>query len=160
MALLLSEGVLEPTGRIKERGELSPFWREMRNEEGLILEGGLTLTQEDVRKVQLAKAAVASAWRVLLSMEEVLEGELTLYMAGAFGSSLPLEDLVILGLVPSQVKGLVPLGNVSLLGAEVVALSRSCLKRVEKLVGDVEVMDLALWDGYQETYLESLHFPG
>ena len=160
VALLLREGVLEPTGRIKEREELSPFWREMRNEEGLILEGGLTLTQEDVRKVQLAKAAVASAWRVLLSMEEVLEGELTLYMAGTFGSSLPLEDLVILGLVPSQVKGLVPLGNVSLLGAEVVALSRSCLERVEELVGDVEVMDLAIWDGYQETYLESLHFPG
>ncbi len=159
VALLLREGVLEPSGRIREKGELAPFWRDKRGEAGLILDAGLILTQEDMRKVQLAKAAVASAWRVLLSLEEV-EGELALYVAGAFGSSLTLEDLVVLGMVPSQVRRFVPMGNASLLGAEVVALSHSCMERVEELVRGVEVVDLALWEGYQEVYLECLGFSG
>jgi uncharacterized 2Fe-2S/4Fe-4S cluster protein (DUF4445 family) len=160
MALLLREGVLDVTGRIREKGELSPFWREMRGPLGLVMEGGLTLTQEDVRKVQLAKGAVASAWRTLLSREKGEGGPGILYLAGAFGTALALEDLKILGLVPPGIERAIALGNASLVGAEAVALSEECLTRAEELVGEVEVVDLVSQEGYQDIYMASLSFGG
>ncbi len=158
MALLLREGVVDASGRMKEKGELSLFWKERRNEKGLLLDNGLTFTQEDVRKIQLAKGAVASAWRTLLTLEDEEEGPEILYLAGAFGSALDLEDLKILGLVPHNVVEACSLGNASLVGAEAVALSRECLERVESLVKMVEVVDLASQDGYQDIYMASLSF--
>ena len=158
-ALLLREGVVDSTGRIMDEGELSPFWRERRVEEGLVLEGGITFTQGDLRKIQLAKGAVTSAWRTLLREYGPVDGPSVVYLAGAFGSSLSLVDLVTLGLVPREVREAVHLGNTSLVGAEAVALSRDCLERAEELVSEVEVVDLAMVEGYQDIYMESLSFP-
>ena len=157
VALLLREGVLEATGRLKERDELPPFWREKRDSRGLVLENGLTLTQEDVRKIQLAKGAVASAWQTLMGGRRGEEPSI-LYLAGAFGSALALEDLKILGMVPPGIERVVSLGNASLVGAEAVALSGECMARVEELVRGVEVVDLASQEGYQEIYMASLTF--
>jgi len=156
LAFLLREGVVDATGKIREAQELSPFWRDMRTFQGLSLGQGIILTQEDIRKVQLAKGAVTSAWRTLLDLEGRRDEPEVLYLAGAFGSALALEDLRTLGLVPQGVREVVYLGNASLVGAEAVALSQMCLERVEGLAREVEVVDLASQKGYQDIYMESL----
>ncbi len=156
LALLLREEVVEPSGRIKGKDELSRFWRERRDERGLCLEG-LTLTQEDVRKIQLAKGAITSALRVLLPLAGI-KGKFPLYLAGAFGSSLSVDDLVGIGVVPRCVSAVVSLGDTSLMGAEAVALSTRCLHKVEELASKVKVVDLVNRDDYQDIYLGGLTF--
>ncbi len=158
VSLLLREGVIDPSGRMKEEGELSPFWRSRREGGGLFLGPGLSFTQEDVRKLQLAKGAVTSALKVLLPLAGLDKEAFSLYVAGAFGSSLEPHDLVTLGLIPRWVGEVVTLGNASLMGAEAVALSEGCLRRVGELVSRVKVVDLVNQDKYQEIYLESLSF--
>ena len=157
MALLLAEGVIDSTGRIKPADELPSFWRERRNKEGLLLDEGLTLTQEDVRKIQLAKGAVASTLSLLLSKGD--DKRFTLYLSGAFGSSLNPRDLSVLGIVPKHADNVVILGNTSLLGAEAVALSKDCLERAQKLARRVELLEPADDPMYQEIYMNSLSFP-
>jgi len=158
MALLLREGVIDYSGRIKERDKLPFFWRVRRDGEGLMLGPGLSFTQEDVRRFQLAKGAVTSALKILLPLAGLEKEDFPLYVAGAFGASLEPRDLVILGLIPQGVGEVVTLGNTSLMGAEAVALSEECLRRVKELVSLVEVVDLVNQENYQEVYLESLSF--
>jgi len=158
MALLLGEGVIDPSGRMEERGELPFFWRVRRDDEGLTLGPGLSFTQEDVRKLQLAKGAVTSALMVLLPLAGLEKEGFPLYLAGAFGTSLEPRDLVTLGLIPQGVGEVVRLGNASLVGAEAGALSEECLRRGGELVSRVEVVDLVNQDNYQEVYLDSLSF--
>jgi uncharacterized 2Fe-2S/4Fe-4S cluster protein (DUF4445 family) len=157
IALLLVEGVIDSTGRIKPPEELPHFWKRKRYEKGLLLDHRLTLTQEDVRKIQLAKGAVASILTLLLSKGN--DTPFSLYLAGAFGSSLNPKDLTTLGIVPENTKNVIILGNTSLLGAEAVALSKDCLERVETLARRVTLLEPVDDPMYQKIYMDSLTFP-
>ena len=111
IAALLELGVIDETGAMED-----DVYR---------LEAGVTLTQKDIRAVQLAKAAIAAGTASLLHAAECTEAEVkSVYIAGGFGSHLRMESAAATGLITPALSGKVRvIGNAALDGAAMLLVN-------------------------------------
>jgi len=116
----------------------------------------VVLTQEDVRQFQLAKAAVRVAGDTLIAQLPGVDWE-TIYLAGAMGSNLAINDLLLLGVLPVLPHvPVVAAGNTALQGAARAAFSPDFRARVKAIAAEIEVIELANQPGFQQAYLRQL----
>lgn len=122
----------------------------------------IVLYQRDVRQVQLATAAVRSAVRILLERTGLQAGQLKhVLIAGAFGNYIRCVNAQRIGLLPPEVEGsrVDFVGNTSLAGARLAALSDGVWREAHTLARNTMHVDLSLDPNFQDTYVESLFFP-
>ncbi|MDD6550796.1 MAG: ASKHA domain-containing protein [Lachnospiraceae bacterium] len=90
-----------------------PLWQPTVVNRG---EAPITLTQDDIHELLLAKAAVRSGIEVLLRRAGITPARV--YLSGGFGSALSVEDAIAMGLFPEEIKDrMIASGNTSLCGA-------------------------------------------
>ncbi|MDD4238465.1 MAG: ASKHA domain-containing protein [Desulfotomaculaceae bacterium] len=121
----------------------------------------ISITQGDVRQVQLAKGAILSGFHALLAKAGIPMDELDKVMiAGQFGAHLPEESLVGTGILPQGLEGkIVYIGNSSKTGAYIALMSVEARKEMEKLAKEMDYMELSASEGYQKLFVECLQFP-
>ena len=75
----------------------------------------ISVNQDDVREVQLAKSAILSGVKILLKQSGLTFEQVdTLFLAGGFGNYINTDSAMRIGLIPSQMKDrIIPLGNTS-----------------------------------------------
>jgi uncharacterized 2Fe-2S/4Fe-4S cluster protein (DUF4445 family) len=119
----------------------------------------IVITQNDVRAIQLAKAALYAGVRLLmdqLGVDEVDE----IRLAGAFGSQIDPTHAMILGLIPdcdlSRVRSA---GNAAGTGALIALLSGAARAEIEGVVRRVEKIETAVEPRFQEHFVEAMAFP-
>lgn len=157
LALLLEQGGVDETGRLlspeEAPEELLPFLTEDEDGNGLFhVAPGVAFTAGDVRKLQLAKAAVAAGIEILLNEAGKPAREVEkLYLAGGFGGNLSARSAAVIGMFPPELEEkIVCVGNSSLAGAglllqdpgrreEVLEIRRRC--RYLELSGSREFSD-------------------
>jgi len=142
--------VIEPSGRLADR---SNRWT---------ICPPVTLTQSDIRELQLAKGAIAAGLRILLERwapkEESDLG--CLYLAGAFGNYVNRASAYRIGLLHLPPDQVVPAGNTALLGAK-LALFR--LDGEDGSFADlrrrIEHVGLSSDPRFQDLFVEEMSFP-
>jgi len=148
LAVGIRHGLLSADGRIREASRTIP------------VAGGISLTQQDVRRLQLAVAAIRTG--VLLMLEEAgisVAGLDRLFVAGAFGASLNVRNAIAIGLLPSLDASRVAfVGNASLAGARKLLLSRPERGRTETFSRGVRHISLASCPGFQREFVKSMRF--
>jgi uncharacterized 2Fe-2S/4Fe-4S cluster protein (DUF4445 family) len=119
----------------------------------------IVITQNDVRAIQLAKAALYAGVRLLmdqLGVDEVDE----IRLAGAFGSQIDTTHAMILGLIPdcdlARVKSA---GNAAGTGALIALLAGTARTEIEAVVRRVEKIETAVEPRFQEHFVEAMAFP-
>ncbi len=119
------------------------------------------LTQLDIRKFQLAKAATLGGLQVLLSELGITAADLDeLLIAGTFGSHIRVERALGAGLIPQiRPEKVRYVGNAALEGARMVLLNADCRQEAEELARRIEHVESAARADFQEIYVESLGFP-
>jgi uncharacterized 2Fe-2S/4Fe-4S cluster protein (DUF4445 family) len=148
VAVGLDLAAVRPTGRLSE-GEC---WR---------LCGDVTLTQTDIRQLQLAKGAIAAGIRLLLqrwgaSFDDVKR----LYLAGAFGNYVNRGSAQRIGLLQMPLEKVAPAGNTALLGAKLALFTqRSDDNRYASLRSRAEHVGLNEDPQFQDVYVEEMVFP-
>ncbi len=119
----------------------------------------ILITQNDVRAIQLAKAALYAGVRLLmdhLGIEEVDEVRL----AGAFGSQIDPVHAMILGLIPDcDLTNVRSAGNAAGTGALIALLSRAARTEIEGVVRQVEKIETAVEPRFQQHFVEAMAFP-
>ncbi len=119
----------------------------------------LLITQNDVRAIQLAKAALYAGARLLmdhLGIETVDRVKL----AGAFGSQIDPLHAMILGLVPdAPIDRVGPAGNAAGTGALIALLSGEARHEIERVVRTVEKIETAVEPRFQEHFVEAMALP-
>jgi uncharacterized 2Fe-2S/4Fe-4S cluster protein (DUF4445 family) len=119
----------------------------------------LVITQNDVRAIQLAKAALYAGARLLmdhLGVEEVGRVQL----AGAFGSQIDPLHALILGLVPdAPLERVTAVGNAAGTGALIALLSVDARREVERVVRTVEKIETAVEPRFQQHFVDAMAFP-
>jgi uncharacterized 2Fe-2S/4Fe-4S cluster protein (DUF4445 family) len=105
----------------------------------------ISITQKDVREVQLGKAAIQAGIKILLSREGISEKEIRkVIIAGAFGSYIDISNAVSMGMLPSLPQSrFLQVGNAAGIGAKVFLLSCSKRKEVEDLLSRIKYLELA-----------------
>jgi len=123
--------------------------------------GDIVVTQEDMREIQLAKAAIRTGISIL--MQEVntkLEQIGRVYMAGAFGSYVDPTSARIIGMIPSVPLSIVTsVGNAAGTGARMALVSSKARRICERISRSVEYIELATHSNFRSTFAESLRFP-
>jgi uncharacterized 2Fe-2S/4Fe-4S cluster protein (DUF4445 family) len=119
----------------------------------------LVITQNDVRAIQLAKAALYAGARLLMDHLGV-ETVGRVQLAGAFGSQIDPLHALILGLVPdAPLDHLVGVGNAAGTGALIALLSVEARREVERVVRTVEKIETAVEPRFQEHFVGAMAFP-
>ncbi|MEI5678167.1 MULTISPECIES: ASKHA domain-containing protein [unclassified Mesorhizobium] len=127
--------------------------------EGRQGEPRLTVTQNDVRAIQLAKAALYAGVKLLMEKQGV-ETVDTIRFAGAFGSFIDPKYAMVLGLIPDcdldEVKAV---GNAAGTGALMALLNRNHRREIEKEVGLIEKIETALEPNFQQLFIDAMALP-
>ena len=160
---LCGSGALAVTAALLASGRLTNdgFFEE---ETVLLHEGAgyrITITQRDIRQLQLAKGALLSGVTALLQAVGVTAKDVQeVAIAGNFGSHLSRDLLVQTGILPPEVKEAVSYrGNTALQGACAALLSAEARSEMERLARRIQVVELADFPGYDSLFLEALAFP-
>ena len=119
----------------------------------------ILVTQNDVRAIQLAKAALYAGVRLLMDQLGV-DAVDEVRLAGAFGSQIDPLHAMVLGLVPDcdldRVRGA---GNAAGTGALIALLSGAARREIEGVVRQVEKIETAVEPRFQEHFVEAMAIP-
>lgn len=119
----------------------------------------IVITQNDVRQIQLAKAALYAGVRLLMDRLEIEQVE-RIRLAGAFGSHIDVKYAMILGLIPDcSLNQVSSAGNAAGSGARMALLNRSTRTDIEQLVNKVEKIETAVEQKFQEHFVEAMGIP-
>ncbi|CAN7483907.1 ASKHA domain-containing protein [Rhizobium sp. LjRoot30] len=119
----------------------------------------ITVTQNDVRAIQLAKAALYAGIKLLMEKQEVTHVD-TIRFAGAFGSFIDPKYAMVLGLIPdcdlAEVKAV---GNAAGTGALMALLNRGHRREIEEIVRKIEKIETALESNFQQLFIDAMAMP-
>jgi uncharacterized 2Fe-2S/4Fe-4S cluster protein (DUF4445 family) len=120
----------------------------------------VTLTQKDVREVQLAKAAIRAGIELLAEKMGVQVSDIRrVYLAGAFGNFLDPASACRIGMIPPVLRDRIsPIGNAAGEGAKLCALSRAEFEYSRRLAAETEFLELASLPQFQDCYVDALEF--
>lgn len=168
VAALLRLGVIDKSGRIADAHEvetvISASIRKDNSANSVVLyksaSGEITLTQEDVRALQTAKAAIRASIEVLMEKAGLREEEIEkIFIAGAFGSSLKKESLEAIGLLPgSLAKKAMFLGDAALDGAAMALFSAAARKRAETIAATAKYVPLSGSMHFEKRFIAAMGF--
>ena len=118
----------------------------------------ITLTQTDVRAVQLAKGALRTGID-LLCRENGMERPRRLLLAGAFGSYISIPDAIEIGMFPDMGPGEIEVvGNAAGAGAVLALFDEGLLEKAKRISEKTRVFNLAVQPSFQKAFIRSLPF--
>jgi len=119
----------------------------------------LRITQNDVRQIQLAKAALHAGCRLLMERYGIERVD-RVRLAGAFGAHIDPVRALVLGLVPDcDPSGVTSAGNAAGTGARIALLNRAAREEIERVVRDVEKVETAVEPRFQEHFVHAMAIP-
>jgi uncharacterized 2Fe-2S/4Fe-4S cluster protein (DUF4445 family) len=119
----------------------------------------LRVTQNDIRAIQLAKAALYAGVRLLMDKLGVDQVD-RITLAGAFGSHIDVKYAMVLGLIPDcDLTKVVAGGNAAGTGARIALVNRGARAEIEQLVRQVEKIETAVEPMFQQHFVEAMAIP-
>lgn len=163
IAEMLLAGLITPDGvvdgamaarspRVEEDGRTFKY---------LIREGEprIAITQNDVRAIQLGKAALYAGVRLLMDRYGITAVD-RITLAGAFGSHIDVKHAMILGLVPDcELEKVGSAGNAAGTGARIALLNASARTEIEDVVRRIEKVETAIEPSFQAHFVGAMAIP-
>ncbi len=119
----------------------------------------IRITQEDVRAIQLAKAALHAGAELLMERLGVDHVDRVL-LAGAFGSHIDPLRAMVLGMIPDcPLERVDSIGNAAGAGARIALLNRAARRELAALAARIEKIETAIEPRFQERFVAALGFP-
>ena len=156
---LCGSGLVDAVAVGLELGVIGTSGRFANGETSWMLAEPVALTQNDIRELQLAKAAVAAGIKLLMQRKGAKHLS-RLYLAGAFGNYIDRASARRLGLIGFPPDRVEAAGNTALLGAKLALFShdseggayQSLRRRIEHVALNADPC-------FQEVFVEELAFP-
>ncbi|MEE8599455.1 ASKHA domain-containing protein [Euzebya tangerina] len=169
LAELFLAGVITADGRLQPRDGDAGHPRLVRDERTWryrLVEGdpgrgqmAVDITQNDVRAIQLAKAALYAGARLLMDRLGV-DAVDRVHLAGAFGNHIDPLRALVLGLVPDcEPAHVTSVGNAAGHGSLMSLLSVAARRRGEQLASSIEKVETAIEPRFQEHFVAAMGFP-
>ena len=119
----------------------------------------LQITQNDVRAIQLAKAALYAGIKLLMDHMRADHVD-RIRLAGAFGSHIDVKYAMLLGMIPDcDLSQVASAGNAAGTGARIALLDDASRTKIEELVRQVEKIETALEPKFQEHFVQAMGIP-
>ncbi len=165
IAVLTELGCIDEGGRLLPPEDAPEKMRRYvsRDENGngvFRLTGDICLTAQDVRNLQLAKAAVAAGIKVLLDNAGINETDLNaVYLAGGFGSYVDTANAMKIGMLPRiSPEKLHNIGNTALAGASMAAVDPKMIERMRSIARNCDYIELTGRSDFAEAFTKNMSF--
>jgi uncharacterized 2Fe-2S/4Fe-4S cluster protein (DUF4445 family) len=175
VAVLLALDIIESSGRFANpttlKGKLSPAIVSRIIEQGgqptFVLApaeqaGGqeVVLTQEDIRQVQLAKAAIRAGTKLLQKKVGLADSDIKqIFLAGAFGNYIRKESALRIGLLPDVPDERIHfVGNAAASGAQMILTSSRFRELARDLARKIQYIEIAHEKQFPDVFAESMTF--
>lgn len=170
---MLHAGIIDETGRILDtktatmkniHPELISRIREYESNTAFVLFSEIynqvVITQEDIRQIQLAKAAIYAGILALLEIAKAkIEMIDSIFLAGTFGNYIKKESAVRIGLIQNiGLEKIIPVGNLAGTGASMALLSRREREKATQLVKKMKHIDLGKNEIFKREYIHAMNF--
>ena len=155
--LLTTDGIIDGTlaGRTDRLIQQGRTW-------SYVLHRGepeITVTQTDIRAIQLAKAALYAGARLLMDRMEI-ETVDRVVLAGAFGTHIDPKYAMLLGMIPDcPLENVQSAGNAAGTGARIALLNAGARAEIERVVRDIEKVETAVEPRFQQHFVEAMALP-
>ena len=158
LAAMHRAGIIADGGRIAAE---HPRVTQMDGQRAVMLAPGVYFTQDDVRAVQLAKAAIRSGVELLLDQAGLAAGDIEcVIIAGAFGAYIDVASAIATGLLPAlPLERFLQVGNAAGDGVRQMLASHQARDRATSLAAACRYMELSTLSGFQKTFLKYIGFP-
>lgn len=122
----------------------------------------ITLTQADIRQLQLAKSAIYSGIVMLEQVMGISSDQLCeLMLCGGFGNYINIASAVKIRLLPElPLDRITYMGNAAAIGAQMALLSETERLRAFDLAQKIEHVALAARPEFQDIFVEGMNFSG
>ncbi|MEG0830067.1 MAG: ASKHA domain-containing protein [Anaerovoracaceae bacterium] len=174
IAQMLDNNLISKTGRMISAEDIDKKNLDHRLKERLIqIEGerrfvlvfkeqgeDIVITQNDIREVQLAKAAISAGITLMLEeMGETVDHVTKVMVAGAFGSYINKESAVRIGILPTiDQDKIISAGNTAGAGVCMTLTNENELVLAESVPNRIKHIELAGCENFQNTYLNAMAF--
>ncbi len=150
-----SEGISSPRLRISDQGpEFVVAWRDETS-----IGKDITITQQDIRNVQLAKAALYTGAKLMMKKLGI-EKLNKVILAGAFGTYINTEAAMILGMFPDcDLRNVYAVGNAAGDGARIALLNKDKRVEADEIAKKVEYVELTIEKDFQKEFIDALSLP-
>jgi uncharacterized 2Fe-2S/4Fe-4S cluster protein (DUF4445 family) len=119
----------------------------------------IRVTQNDVRQIQLAKAALYAGARLLMD-ELGIESVDRITLAGAFGSHIDVKYAMVLGMIPDcDIAKVSAGGNAAGTGAMIALLNGKARREIESVVRKIEKIETAVEPKFQDHFVGAMGLP-
>lgn len=166
IAEMLMAGILLPDGRFNPNAATDRLiWKDRKA--AYVLATGdetttgepIVVTQNDVRAIQLAKAALYAGAKLLMRRAGIDKVDRIL-LAGAFGSYIDPKHAMVLGLIPDcDLTKVTAVGNAAGDGARIALLNRHKRQEAWEIARWVRSIEIAMDPHFQEEFVAAMHIP-
>jgi uncharacterized 2Fe-2S/4Fe-4S cluster protein (DUF4445 family) len=166
VAEMFLAGIILPDGRFNP--DSTSQWIQWNGRKGAyILAPGkysttkepILVTQDDVRNIQLAKAALYAGAKLLMNRANISRVD-RIFLAGAFGSYIDPQHAMILGLIPDcELDSVYAIGNAAGDGARIALLNREMRREAQQIAHKIKYIETAVDPEFQEEFVSALHIP-
>lgn len=119
----------------------------------------ITVTNRDIREIQMAKAALYSGARLLMDKVGVDSVD-RVVLAGAFGAHISPLHAMVLGMIPdAPIDKVSSAGNAAGTGARIALLNRAARGDIEQTVRHIEKIETAIEPRFQEHFVNASNIP-
>jgi uncharacterized 2Fe-2S/4Fe-4S cluster protein (DUF4445 family) len=162
MAQLYLTGVIDKGGRMRKS---HPRVRTHQTQREFVLVAeekrdghpAVVITQQDVRELQLAKAAIRTGIQVLLETNACSEEEINrVIIAGAFGTYIDVSSAITIGMLPSlPISRFRQVGNAAGMGAKLALISLGKRTEAQTIASKVHYIELASAANFMKTFIQT-----
>mgnify|MGYP006077658461 FL=1 len=119
----------------------------------------ITVTNRDIREIQMAKAALYSGARLLMDKFNVDKVD-RVVLAGAFGAHISPKHAMVLGMIPdAPLDKVTSAGNAAGTGARIALLNREARTEIESTVRSIHKIETAIEPRFQEHFVNASAIP-
>ena len=152
-AYLLNKDLLKDDGQLSEEYIIYDGKEESGGKK-------ISITQNDIRELQLAKSAISSGITILCKLASINFNQIdALYLAGGFGNYIDIDSAVTIGLMPHALKSkVIPIGNASGTGAMLALKSESYYDILQSLIKKTEHIELSEHEDFAIEFAMNMGF--
>jgi len=131
----------------------------VKNEE-TSLDKDITISQNDVRQIQMAKAAFYAGARIILNNLGSNLKIKQVFLAGAFGNYINANNAKFIGMIPDiNDDKIFQIGNAAGIGAQHCLLNKNLRNKAQTLLKKIQYIEIAVDKSFQKEYAEAMYFP-
>ncbi len=154
---ICGSGLIDAVAGFLRAGHLGDYGEILSGEPEIMLAGGVGITQKDIQEFMLAKAAIASGLEILLDRLHIMPEDLaSVYIAGAFGTYINVENLVGTGMLGFTHDRIIKRGNTALMGAKMLLFSDPSI--AEAALVKISHVNLESEPRFQDLFIGHMNF--